>query len=174
MRRLISAMALAMAITLSGCGGSEEPEQRTTSEQGGGDSHMGELKQLPQGFSGGCTEGIELWSQKQFTPYGAKARRTLDGATESVGMKGNVRLHSIGWVKTDFVIYPKNPQGIRGVTWYYIPKLPDRLGGGNAWIADAAVRKVETEPAPGDLDKYYDRGRDQAPKPAECELKPTD
>lgn len=91
----------------------------------------------------------------------------LDGKGESVGLRGNDKLTAVGWVRTEQVFYPNNPAGIRGEVWYYVPHLPD---GGSGWISDAGVRAVETEPAPGNRDEFYDPVTQAAPQPVECEL----
>ena len=125
--------------------------------------------QIVPGYVGGCKEGFTIYSQRQFTPYGTMVRRTLDRKGESVGLRGNDELRAVGWVRTEHVFYPDNPEGLQGRVWFYVPELPD---GSSGWVPDAGVRGVKTNPAPGNEDKYFNPQEHAAPQLPECELTP--
>src|SRR5690606_1468713 len=108
MRQLrIAGTILAIFLLVTGCGNSE---QQTTAAGRSTTTSNG----LVPGYIGGCKDGFTVYSQRQFEPYGTTIRRTLDGRGESVGLRGNDKLTTVGWVRTEQVFYPNNPAGIRG------------------------------------------------------------
>lgn len=160
--------AVLLAVVLTGCTSSGQEEDGGL---GTNPSDNQATESLVPGYDGGCEKGFAIWSQNQFTGanggYGALVRSTLDSVGQSAGLLGNDELTAIGWYKTGELIYPDNPPGIRGEVWYFIPELPN---GGSGWVADAGVRAVETDPAPGDRAKFYKPDIQAAPQSPECEL----
>lgn len=166
MRQLAVVGVVLTAIFMSGCSNSEKSDNRQEA------SPTTSTEVVP-GYGGGCKTGFTIWTQNQFTGadggYGALVRSALsDPSGHSAGLFGNNKLLATGWLKTEKMLYENNPVGIRGEVWYYIPQLPN---GGAGWVADAGVRAVETEPAPGDESSYFTPDQ-TAPQPSECKLTP--
>ncbi len=118
--------------------------------------------EVVKGFDGGCTDGIVLYVQNQFEPYGATIRDEVDQASEGATAQANERYVATGWFDTGEALYPDNPELIQGRVWYYVPDL-------NAWIADVSVRSMQTTPAPDNSDDAFESSQ-AAPRPDECEL----
>lgn len=167
MRRSVVVGATLTAIILSGCSGTGQQGNEERSASTTVPSHTG----AAPGYKGGCKKGFTVWTQNQFTAadggYGTLVRSTLDDSAQHAGLTGNNHLTATGWFDTGESLYPNNPAGIRGEVWYYIPELPN---GGAGWVPDAGVRAVQTRPAPGNRDSYYNQEAQAAPKPQECKL----
>ncbi len=153
---------LLAAFLLAGCSVPIESEPQATQER------TSIVDEIVPGYVGGCSQGFTIYVQNQFEPFGSMIREDLDGKAKSVGLRGNEKLTATGWVDTGEVLYDKNPEGIQVRVWYYVPELPN--GKGSGWLPDAGVRSLETEPAPGNADEYYDQETQSAPLPPECEL----
>lgn len=162
MRRMMTVGIVLAVFLLTGCSGLGETVQQTTTE---GTSMSNELV---EGYTGGCEEGFTIFVQHQFVPFGTMIRRDLAVKGESIGLKGNEELRSVGWVRTEHVFYPENPPELQGTVWFYIPELPN--GAGPGWVPDAGVRAVKTEPAPTDENKHFDAEKQAVPLLSECEL----
>ena len=166
MRRFVVVGLALTAIFVSGCSGNGH-----RSNEGQSTSAAPHSTQVVTGYGGGCKEGFTVWTQNQFSTadggYGSLVRSTLSAVGQHAGLSGNDKLTATGWFDTGESLYPDNPAGIRGEVWYYIPQLPN---GGAGWVADAGVRAVQTEPAPGNRDSDYHQAAQAAPKPQECQL----
>lgn len=187
MRRFEVVGIVLTALFISGCSSSDELETQsseskeasnaepTTSPLETEQSVTPAANPIP-GFTGGCA-GFDIWTQNQFQApdggYGTKVRSNIVGQPLAEGLPGNQPLRAVGWFDVGYPLpfpYSVNPPGLRGEVWYYIPDLNNATGG---WVADAGVRAVETEPAPGNADRFYDPNTQAAPKPPECKLAPS-
>ena len=175
MRRHMVVGVISTTLFMSGSSGSDDAGQQSNKTEEATSTQKSTSAQLVPGFRGGCKTGFTVFSQKQFTGdgggYGALVRDTLDSTGRGAGLLGNDKLTAVGWFTTGELLYPKNPEGIRGETWYFIQHLPN---GGSGWVADAGVRAVETVPAPGNGSRYYSPEIEAPPKPHECELSKSD
>ena len=135
-----------VGLTVSGCSG-EPPTQQPKKVDQPTISSSPSNTQLVPGFTGGCPRGINLWTQRQFEPFGATVRTELEVPGKPAGLFGNDKLVAVGWydlsAEPQFIPdgYDTEPEGLRAETWYYVPSLP-------SWVGDAGVRAKPTGPIP--------------------------
>jgi hypothetical protein len=154
-------LATVSTFLLTGCSSSESAQPTTAAST----TSSG----LVPGYTGGCKEGITLYVQNQFTPYGTLIRRDLAVKSDGTSLRGNEVVKAVGWTKTDLLPYPPNPLGIQGAEWYYVPNLPNGMGPG--WIPDAGVRDIPTQPAENNSDSAYHPDTQGPSKAPACELR---
>ena len=165
------------ALFMSGCSGSNDPEPRSNETEEAPASTSDEPAITPPdnpipGFEGSC-DGFEIWTQNQFEPYGALVRSDIAGGVLAEGVPGNTRLIAVGWFDTGMqlpeLVAAKNPEGLLGEVWFYVPDLNEGTGG---WVADAGVRDVPTDPSPGNDNGDFKPKTQAVHTPSECKLTP--